>query len=82
MYRLKIKPSARKELKKLPQNDYCRILAAFDLIAKDPFLGKKLEGEHKGRRSFRVWPYRIIYAILEEELLVLVISVGHRQGVY
>jgi len=81
-YQLRLKPSAEKELNKLPQKDYYRALAAFSVIANDPFAGKKLEGKRKGQWSMRIWPYRIIYSIYKKELLVIVIAVGHRQGIY
>ena len=81
-YQLRIKPSAEKELKKFPKKDYYRVLAALAAIANDPFSGKKLEGKRNGQWSFRVWPYRIIYSVIKKELMVLVISIGHRQGAY
>jgi mRNA-degrading endonuclease RelE of RelBE toxin-antitoxin system len=81
-YLIRIKPSAEKALRNLPKNDYYKVLAAFSAIAKDPFSGKKLQGEHKSQWSMRVWPYRVIYSIIKKELLVLVISIGHRQGIY
>ena len=77
-YQLRIKPSAKKELNKLPQKDYYRALAAFSVIASNPFAGKKLEGKRSGQWSMRIWPYRIIYSIYKKELLVIVIAIGHR----
>ncbi|MBU4299512.1 type II toxin-antitoxin system RelE/ParE family toxin [Patescibacteria group bacterium] len=35
-----------------------------------------------GAYSYRVWPYRIIYRIYKNLLLIIVIRIGHRQGVY
>lgn len=81
-FQLRIKPSAEKKLKKLPEKEYYKIISAFAIIAGDPFAGKKMEGKYKGCYTYRVWPYRIIYQILKNELVVLVVSVGHRQGVY
>jgi len=81
-YQLKIKPSAQKELNKLPKKDYYRALAALSVIANDPFAGKKLEGKRTGQYSMRIWPYRIIYSIYKKELLIVVIAIGHRQGIY
>jgi mRNA interferase RelE/StbE len=51
-------------------------------ILQDPFSGKKLEGELKNCYSSRAWPYRIIYEIRKKELVIVVIKIGHRQGVY
>jgi mRNA interferase RelE/StbE len=79
---LKIKPKARKNLDKIPQNYQARIIAALDQIVCDPFSGKKLSGKKKELYSVRVWPYRIIYSINKRELLVIVIDIGHRQGIY
>ena len=81
-YQVSIKPSAEKELKKLPKKDYYRILSALVILSHNPFIGKKLEGEYLGQYSYRVWPYRIIYEIHKKELLILIVRVGHRQGIY
>jgi mRNA interferase RelE/StbE len=82
MYQLKIKPRAEKELNNLPKKDYRKILFAFTYLAKDPYIGKKMKGKCDGYYTYRVWPYRIIYMILEKEPIVLVIRIGHRQGIY
>lgn len=79
---LQIKPKARKNLDKLPENYRIRIIAALDEIVSDPFSGKKLSGNKKGQYSMRVWPYRIIYSIEKNELIIIVIDVDHRQGIY
>ncbi|MDP2638767.1 MAG: type II toxin-antitoxin system RelE/ParE family toxin [Candidatus Azambacteria bacterium] len=81
-YQLKIKPSVDKELKDLAKADYYKILSAFTVLSKDPFVGKKMEGEYKNCYNYRVWPYRIIYQIHKKALIILIIRVGHRQGVY
>ena len=81
-HQLKVKPKAEKELKKLPKDIYYKILFAFTVLSGDPYLGKKMHGEYDGCYSYRVWPYRIIYEIHKQELVILVIRVGHRQGVY
>ena len=59
-----------------------RINAAIDMLRENPFAGKKLQGEHEGTWSLRVWPYRIIYVIQRDIITVTVLRVGHRQGVY
>ena len=81
-YQLRVEPSALKSLNRIPENERRRILASLQGIKKDPFDGKALEGELKGIRSWRVGEYRILYRILRQELLVLVIKIGNRQGVY
>jgi len=81
-YQLKVKPRVEKELKKIPKNIYYKILSAFTLLSDNPYIGKKMQGEYINCYNYCVWPYRIIYKIHKRELIILVIRVGHRQGVY
>lgn len=77
-----LKPRARKILNNLDDSTKIKINAVLVVIKNDPFCGKKLEGELKGKYAVRAWPYRIVYQILKKELIVLVVDIGHRQGVY
>ena len=79
---LEIKPKARKNLDNFPESYRSRIMQALKDIRENPFFGKKLSGDKKGLYSVRVWPYRIIYIIEKKELLIIVIDIDHRQGVY
>ncbi len=81
-FRIKIKPSAVKDLDKLPRRDQERIKASFIGLSHNPFAGKKLLGEFQGFDTIRVFPYRIIYYISKKEVLVYIVDIGHRQGVY
>ncbi len=82
MYTVQIKKKARKEIAALPAKEQQRVIAALEVLAADPFEGKKLQGEYEGAWSFRVWPYRIIYTIDRNIVTVSILRVGHRQGVY
>ncbi|MDR2457853.1 MAG: type II toxin-antitoxin system RelE/ParE family toxin [Clostridiales Family XIII bacterium] len=44
--------------------------------------GKSLVGDRKGIWRCRVGDYRILCEIINEELLILVIDVGHRREIY
>lgn len=81
-YQLKIKPRAEKELNRISKADYYRILEALSIITKNPFIGKKMKGQFRHCYTYRSWPYRIIYEIHRKELLILIIKIGHRQGIY
>ena len=59
-----------------------RVAHALDDLERDPFQGKPLKGELKGRYSYRVGAYRILYLVRQHELLVLVIDIGHRRDIY
>jgi mRNA interferase RelE/StbE len=75
------KRSVERELKKLPKAEARRIL---DQIGEE--LSQKadacpvLKGQFAGLRKFRVGDYRVIYAILVNEAIVL--RIGHRKDVY
>ncbi|MFA5800686.1 MAG: type II toxin-antitoxin system RelE/ParE family toxin [Candidatus Peribacteraceae bacterium] len=82
MYIVEVKKKAKKEIAALPRKEQQRVVAAFDVLRENPFAGKKLQGEHEGAWSLRVWPYRIIYTIHQKIVTVTVLRVGHRQSVY
>jgi len=81
-YRVVIPKKVKQELAKISDPWHGRILAALAVLAHEPHRGKKLRGDHKEERSYRVWPYRILYQIRKRELVILVIRIGHRQGIY
>lgn len=81
-FRLSVEPKARKNINKLPEQYRARVLEILEEIEANPFLGKKLHGQREGQYAWRVWPYRIIYKIYKNELLVVVIEFGHRGGIY
>lgn len=72
----------QKELARVDERYAVRVRTALVAIGSNPMLGKKLSGELKNQRSYDVWPYRIVYEVDGKKLIVLVIRVGHRQGVY
>ena len=61
---------------------YQRMARALDDLERDPFQGKPLKGELRGRYSYRIGTYRIVYLVRQHELLVLVIDIGHRREIY
>ena len=81
-FQLRVEQSALKSLNRIPERDRQRIIVSLAGIKKDPFGGKVLDGELKGVRSWRVGEYRVLYRILKQELLIIVIRIGPRQGVY
>ena len=81
-YKILIKPSAVKELTKIPDKDIKRITDKIKTLADDPRQPgcEKLSGQDKYR--LRQGKYRIIYSILEKTLIVSVIQIGHRKHIY
>ena len=72
-YSLQIKRSAAKSLSKITKNDRIRLIEAIDRLA-----GGVLKGEFAGLRRLRVGSYRIIYEVIDEQLVILVVRIGHR----
>ena len=81
-YRIEIKKSAAKEIKHLPSQDIRKILVTIEALSENPRPQGciKLSGDEKYR--VRCGMYRIVYAILDNVLLVTVVRVGHRKNVY
>jgi len=85
MYKVELAKSAARDLERIYRADkkiYRRIIAAFEALAGDPFLGKALTGQLRGYYSDRIGVYRVIYIIQHARLLVSVIDIGHRKDVY
>jgi len=81
-WKIKFLKKAEKELNNIPAKYQKRILTILPIIADSPFAGKKLKGECDGCYSYRIWPYRVIYKVYKKESLILILRIGHRQGVY
>ncbi len=81
-YEVRFKPTAAKELAKLPEDVQRRLVPRIDGLAANPRSGgaEKLSGEDAWR--IRVGDYRVVYAIEDRVLLVLVIHIGNRREVY
>lgn len=82
-YRIEWKSSAYKELQKLPRPMISKIVAAVADLSDDPYPSgvKKLIGSERSYR-IRVGDYRVIYEIIENELIIEIIRVRHRKDVY
>ena len=81
-YSVRIKQSAARELAGIPQPDRRRLIAAIDRLGEEPLSGVPLKGDLLGLRRRRVGDYRILYELLNDELVVLVVRVAHRRNAY
>jgi mRNA interferase RelE/StbE len=81
-YTVRLSKRAQKQLDKLSDSIAEPILNAIESLEDNPRPHgcKKL----KGREGFRIrsGDYRIIYEILDKELIVDVIALGHRRDIY
>ncbi|HEY6065877.1 MAG TPA: type II toxin-antitoxin system RelE/ParE family toxin, partial [Thermoanaerobaculia bacterium] len=59
-----------------------RVRHGIERFAESPRLGKRLAGELAPFWSYRVGDYRIVYEIRDDELIILVVMLGHRREIY
>jgi mRNA interferase RelE/StbE len=81
-YELVFKKSVAKDLRSFPKQDVKRIMQKIRSLADDPRPTgcEKLSGQERYR--LRQGSYRIVYAIEDARLVVLIVTVGHRSDVY
>lgn len=82
-FRILIKRSAAKEIEAISRKkDRQRIVRRIGQLAEDPRPPgcQKLSGLDRYR--IRLGPYRIVYTIEDDRLIVYVVKVGHRSDVY
>ena len=82
MYEITFEKPAENFLKKLDNNTRERIIKKIDELKINPRKCKFLLGNLAGLRCLRIGDYRAIYTIIENKLIVVVLSVGHRKNVY
>ncbi|MCF6186806.1 MAG: type II toxin-antitoxin system RelE/ParE family toxin [Desulfobulbaceae bacterium] len=56
--------------------------AALKELAEDPFLGKELQAELSGFRSYKFQRYRIIFKTNTREKIIIVWAIGHQRDIY
>jgi len=80
-YNIVYKKSVHRDLKKIKKTEAIKII---DQLEKDlsnkPDSYPVLKGQFAGLRKYRVGDYRVIYAIIEKNVLVL--RIGHRRNIY
>lgn len=81
-YSIEYTSAAVRALRKLDRGTQRRLLARIEALENNPRPtgAVKLAG-HEAYR-IRAGDYRVIYAIADERLIVLVVEIGHRREVY
>ena len=81
-YKVLLTKKAAKQLDKLADGIALPIIDAIEKLSENPRPPgcKKL----KGRDAYRIRKgnYRVIYNVFDKELIVDVIAIGHRRGIY
>lgn len=81
-FKVVVKQSVAKDLRRVPKTQVAKVLGRIEALGADPRPrgAEKLSGQEKYR--VRQGVYRIIYEIKDDELVVVVVKVGHRRDVY
>lgn len=86
IYKVKLSPKAQKQLRKLDKGVASLIVRYLykniDGSANPREKGKGLTANRAGQWRYRVGDYRVICDIIDDELVVLAMTVGHRRDVH
>jgi mRNA interferase RelE/StbE len=84
MYDIIYSNQALKDLKKIPRNYTSTILSKIEALALDPHAKNNSVTRLKGDKVFRlrVGDYRVVYEIYDSELVIDIVKVQPRGGVY
>ena len=84
-YAFRWRERAVRQLRAIPQTAALTILRALTPLGDDPRRLdadiKKLTG-YADRYRLRVGDYRVIYEIADEQLIILIVGLGHRREAY
>lgn len=80
-YNIVYKKSVRRDLKGIPKAEADRLLSQIELdLAKKADTFPALKGPFAGLRRYRSGDFRVIYAILGDDVLIL--RIGRRKDIY
>ncbi|ANX04117.1 type II toxin-antitoxin system RelE family toxin [Immundisolibacter cernigliae] len=80
-YELRFKPSVAKDLRGIPSVDLRRILPRIETLREDPRPAGSEKLSAQERYRLRQGDYRILYTVLDGEVVVEIVKVGHRREV-
>lgn len=84
VFKIVLSKQAQKYIRKMPTNIQVKIEKAFETLKTDPFgPHSKLMAPKKDKiYRYKIDSYRIIYQIINEEIVILILNVGPRGDVY
>lgn len=83
-YTIEFASTAKRDMHRVPPRIASAVIEfVYGDLSRYPYrVGKPLRRELEGLWSARRGPYRILYEIVDERLVVLVVNVDHRADVY
>ncbi len=82
MYVVRVAALAKSDIKVLPHKVRKLVVEILSYLSEDPFIGKPLDRELRGRYGYRVDNYRIVYKIVQKDKAVNILKVRHRSIAY
>jgi len=80
-FKIAYKKSVQRDLKKLSKAEVKRVLDQIEKdLSKDADMFPVLKRKFAGLRKYRVGDYRVVFAIIDKDVLVL--RIRHRKEVY
>ena len=80
-FKIVYKSSVARDLKRIDPSEVRRILDEIEKeLSQAPDSHPVLKGAFAGLRRFRIGDYRVVYAIMDEDIVVL--RIGHRKDIY
>ena len=81
-YRIEVKKSAAKELRKIPRKVLTRILDRIRSLSDDPRPEGSIKLTNKDEYRLRIGKYRVLYSVEDNVLTVYIVKAGHRKDIY
>jgi mRNA interferase RelE/StbE len=82
-YEIEIGRTAEKQLKNLSEKDQLQVVRAVLALAEEPYPRgtRKLSGYDDVFR-IRVGRFRVLYSVVKNQLVILILKIGHRKDFY
>lgn len=81
-YKIEVKKSAAKELRKIPGKALARILDRIRSLSDDPRPEGSIKLTNQEKYRLRIGKYRVLYSIDDNILTVYIVKAGHRKNIY
>jgi len=82
IYQVVIEKKAHRALHALEATHRVRIVAAIELLARNPFPPAARKLRNRQGYRVRVGDYRILYVVAKSTITIVVLAIGHRSDVY
>lgn len=82
MYEVVLTTLAAKQLGALDRTVASRIQGAIELLSRNPYPPKAAKLSGRDGYRVRVGDYRILYDVMENQLVIRVLRLGHRRDIY